>query len=94
MENSLHNIAGLSETARSAVEALIGHKLHNNDVLYITTLGIQSEPAPLEQKAAWDELESIIAETQRSSRASGLSPAEIDAVIDEELTAVRYGRGA
>jgi hypothetical protein len=94
MEKSLHNIADLPDAARSAVESLVGHPLRKDDVLYITTLGIASEPVPTEQQAAWDELESIIAESQRNAKASGLSPEIIDALIDEESAAVRYGRSA
>jgi hypothetical protein len=93
MEKSLHNIADLSDSTRATVEGLVGHPLRPDDVLYIATLGVQSESTPAEKQAAWDELESILAETQRSAQASGLSPDEIDKLIDEESAAVRYGRG-
>lgn len=93
MEKSLHNIADLPEAARSAVEALVGHPLRKEDMLYIGTVGIESEPIPAVQLAAWHELESIIAETHRSAKASGLSSEQIDNLIDEESAAVRYDRG-
>lgn len=50
MEKSLHNIADISDAARSAVETLVGHPLRKEDVLYITTLGIQSEPMSSERE--------------------------------------------
>ena len=92
MQKSLYNIADLPDAARSTVESLVGHPLRKEDVLYIATLGVQAEPVPAEQKAAWDELESIIAVTQRNAQASGLSAEQVDALIDKESAAVRYGR--
>lgn len=93
MERSLHNVSDLSADARSAVEAIVGHPLASGDVLYIAALGVSTEPAPLEQRAAWDELESIIGQMQRSAAGAGLSSEQIDEAIDSESAAVRYGFG-
>lgn len=94
MEKSLHQVADLPETDRSMVEKLVGHPLRTDDVIYIATLGVASEPAEAERTAAWMELESIIAETQRNAAKSGLSSEQVDAIIDAECAAVRYGRSA
>jgi len=53
-----------------------------------------AEPMPKEQLAAWDELQSILADTRRKSGAAGLSPEQIDELIDDECAAVRHGRNA
>jgi hypothetical protein len=42
----------------------------------------------IERKAAWDDLESLIAEMQRSAALSGLSNEQL---IDAECEEVRYG---
>lgn len=93
MERTLHNVSDLSADARSAVEAIVGHPLASGDVLYIAALGVSTEPAPSEQRAAWDELESIISQMQRHAAEAGLSAEQIDEVIDSESAEVRYGFG-
>ncbi|HVA50555.1 MAG TPA: hypothetical protein VNH11_29690 [Pirellulales bacterium] len=93
MERCLHNVSDLSADARSAVEAIVGHPLSGGDVLYIAALGVKTEPAAAEQCAAWDELESIIGQMQQHAAQAGLSPEQIDEVIDSESAAVRYGLG-
>lgn len=90
MERCLHNVSDLSSDARSAVEAIIGHPLASGDVLYIAAL-VKTEPLADEQCAAWDELESIVGQMQRHAAQSGLSPEQIDEVIDSESADVRYG---
>jgi hypothetical protein len=93
MERSLHNVSDLPAADRSAVEAIVGHALRSDDVLYIATLRVEGEPAAAERNAAWDEVESIIAGTNRHAAQSGLTSDQIDALIDSESAAVRYGRG-
>lgn len=90
MQRSIHPVAGLSDASRSGVESLVGHSLQNDEMVYVATLGIQKEPAPAQRETAWDELESIIAETQQSAAKSGLSGEQIDNLIDAECAAVRY----
>lgn len=92
MEKSLHNVGDLPPATRSAVESLVGHPLRNDEVLYIATIGLEAEPTAAERNAAWDELESIIAEMQQHAARSGLSSEQIDELIDSESAAVRYGR--
>lgn len=93
MERCLHNVSDLSSDARSAVEEIVGHPLASGDVLYIAALGVKTGPMADEQCAAWDELESIIGQMQQHAAQSGLSPEQIDEVIDSESAAVRYGSG-
>jgi hypothetical protein len=94
MERSIHHVADLPEAARAAVEGLVGHPLHNDEVIWIGTLGVQAEPLEHERNAAWDEMESIIAQMQNNAARSGLSLEQIDALIDTECAAVRYDRRA
>jgi len=94
MEKSLHHVADLPETDRSMVEKLVGHTLQKDDVIYIAALGVAAEPEEAQRTAAWNELESIIAETQRNAEKSGLPSEQIDALIDAECAAVRYGHSA
>lgn len=70
----------------------MGQPLRNDEVVYIATLGVEREPIDAEQQAAWSELETLIVEMQQSAAQSGLSPAQIDKIIDDESAAVRYGR--
>jgi hypothetical protein len=92
VEGSLHNVADLPNDARSAIEGLVGHPLSNNEVLYIATLSAPASPLPAERHAAWDEVEAIISHVQRSAAASGLSPDQIDALLDAECASVRASR--
>jgi hypothetical protein len=93
MDKSLHNVSDLPQADRSAVEAIVGHPLQNDDVLYIATLRVETEPTVAERNAAWDDLMSIIADVHQHVATSGMSPEQIDTLIDSECAAVRYGRG-
>ncbi len=92
MDKVFHNVSDLPETNRSVVEAIVGHPLRSDDVLYIATIRVENKPTSAERNAAWDELMSIIAETHQQAGNSGLSSEQIDALIDSECAAVRYGR--
>jgi hypothetical protein len=92
MERSLHHVADLGESARSAVEGLVGHPLGNDDVIYVASLGVQAGATPAERNEAWDEVEAVIAQMQQNAARSGLSSEQIAALIDAECAAVRYDR--
>jgi len=88
MEESLHNVSDLATANRSAIEAIVGHPLQSSDVLYIATLSVEVHPAA-QRDAAWDELESIIAEANQRAAISGFSSEQIDSLIDSASAAVR-----
>jgi type VI protein secretion system component VasF len=92
MDKSFHNVSDLPEASRSAVEAMVGHPLQRDDVLYIATIRVENKPASAERDAAWNELMAIIADMHQHVAASGMTPEQIDALIDSECEAVRYGR--
>ncbi len=92
MEGSLHNVAEIPEAARSALEGLVGHSLGNDDVLYIATLGSSTPPAQADHGAAWDELETIVAQMRQNAAKSGLSDEQIDLLLDAECDAIRSSR--
>jgi hypothetical protein len=52
------------------------------------------EFSPTDCDAAWDELDSLIAQMQQTALTSGFSREQLDALLDEECAAVRYGRPA
>jgi|GEM_PF-2644030 hypothetical protein len=92
MEKSLHNVSDLSVDARSVVESLIGHPLPDRQAFYIVTLDANGEPSEAQRDQAWQELEVMMAQMQRSAAASGLADDEIDRLIDQTCEEVRYGR--
>ena len=94
MQGSIHHVADLGESARSAVEDLVGHPLANDELIYVASLGVQAEASRTERDAAWDEVETLIAQMQQNATRSGLSSEQIDALIDTECQAVRYDRRA
>ena len=61
-------------------------------MVYIATLSVEQQSIRMGQQDAWNELESLIAEMQQNAAQSGLSPTQIDEIIDDETAAVRYGR--
>jgi hypothetical protein len=93
MEGSLHHVADLQQSVRSAVEGLVGHPLRSDQLVYVATLGVQAEPTPIDRNAAWDEVEAAIAEMQQGAARAGLMPEQIDELLDAECQAVRNGRG-
>ena len=92
MAGSIHHVADLGESARSAVEGLVGHPLGNDELIYVAALGVQAEATPAERNEAWNEVAAAIAQMQQNAALSGLSPEQIDTLIDAECEAVRYDR--
>jgi hypothetical protein len=94
MESFLHNVNELPGPAGSAVESLLGHPLRDDQQLFIAALDSAPAPAVEDRRAAWDELQKIVAVMHENVVKSALSPAEIDRLIDAECDAVRYGASA
>jgi hypothetical protein len=92
MDKLLHNVGDLPSHERSAVEAIIGQSLRDDQQLYIVALDAAVEPSVAVRRKAWNELEAIIAEAQQNVRDSGVSPEEIERTIDEACDEVRYGK--
>jgi hypothetical protein len=70
----------------------MGHALRDDQPVYIVALDTATEPPPEQRRQAWADLQEIMAEMQASVLQSGLSPEELDRVIDEECEEVRYGK--
>ncbi len=92
MDGSLHHVADLQDSVRSAVEGLVGHPLRSDELVYVATLGVQAEPTPLEHRVAWDEVEAAIADMQQGASRTGLTAEQIDELIDAECQSVRNDR--
>jgi hypothetical protein len=92
MDKVLHNVGDLPSPERSAVEAIIGHTLRDDQQLYIVALDAAVEPTEATRRVAWSELEEIIAESHQNVRQSGVSQAELERTIDETCDEVRHGK--
>jgi len=92
MDKLLHNVGDLPSPERSAVEAIIGHALRDDQQLYIVALDAAVEPTKVTRREAWSELEEIIAESHQNVRQSGVSHEELERTIDETCDEVRYGK--
>ena len=92
MDKLLHSVSDLPSPERSAVEAIIGHTLRDDQQLYIVALDAAVEPAEATRQEAWSELEEIIAESHQNVRQSGVSQEELERTIDESCDEVRYGK--
>jgi hypothetical protein len=92
MEQLLHNVDQLSSATRSAVEALIGHPLRDDQQLYIAAIKKTADPSVEERRHAWDELQKIIADLHSTTRRSGAPAEQVERTIDEECETVRYGK--
>jgi hypothetical protein len=92
MDKLLRNVGDLPTPERSAVEAIIGHTLRDDQQLYIVALDAAIEPTEATRREAWSELEEIIAESHQNVRQSGVSQEELERTIDETCDEVRYGK--
>ena len=92
MEKLLHNVGELPSSERSAVEAILGQTLRDDQQLYIVALDGAVEPSADVRRQAWHDLEQIIAEAQDNVRDSGASPDELERTIAEACDEVRYGK--
>jgi len=91
MEKFLHNVNELPTSARSAVESLMGHPLHNDQQLFIVAFDSAAEPTNDERRAAGKELQQILAVMHENVRQSGRSAEEIEILIDQACDSVRCG---
>jgi len=91
MDRLVHNVADLPSLERSAVESIIGHVLRDDQQLYIAALDAAVNPTPAARQKAWEDLEEVIAEARRNVGESGLSPPELEQIIDQACNDVRYG---
>ena len=92
MDKLVHNVGDLRSPERSAVEAIIGHALRDDQQLYIVALDAAIEPTAADRRQAWNELEEIIAEAHDHVRDSGVTPEELEQTIHEACNEVRYGK--
>ena len=92
VDKLLYNVGDLPSHERSAVEAIIGHALRDDQQLYIVALDAAVEPSVAVRRQAWNELEEIIAEAHRNVRDSGATSEELERTIDEACDEVRYGK--
>ena len=74
------------------MESLIGQPLDDGDVVVISKLVKEPGYDRAERDAAWEELESIVGQMQARTAQSGLSPNQIDELIDAECAAARKER--
>ncbi len=92
MDKLLHNVGDLPSPERSAVEAILGHALRDDQQLYIIALDAAVEPSADIRRQAWYDLEQIIAEAHDNVRDAGVSAEELEQTIDEACDVVRYGK--
>lgn len=92
MDKLFHNVGDLPFDERSAVEAIIGHSLRDEQHLYIVALDAAVDPSVAVRRGAWQELEEIIAEAQQNVSDTGVSTEELEREIDEACDQVRYGK--
>jgi hypothetical protein len=92
MHKLLHNVGDLPSPERSAVEAIIGHALRDDQLLYIVALDAAVEPTAAIRRQAWNELEELIAKAHDNVRDSGVTPEELERTVDEACDEVRYGK--
>jgi len=92
MDKLLQNAGDLPASARSAVESLMGHALRDDQPVYIVALDTMAEPPVEQRRQAWADLQEIMAEMQDVVQQSGITPEELERVIDEECDQVRYGK--
>jgi hypothetical protein len=59
------------------------------DILFHRDGGTESGPA--DRRQAWTELQEIIAKAHENVRISGVTPDELERMIDETCDEVRYG---
>jgi hypothetical protein len=89
MDKLFQNVGDLPSPERSAVEAIIGHSLRDDQQLYIVALDAAVEPPESTRREAWNEIEEIIAESHQNVRQSGVSQEELERTIDQACDEVR-----
>jgi len=80
----------LSESAKSAVEGLLGRALADDEEVSVMALRSHKAPSGPERKAAADRLK--VALESMGQKATGVPPEEFEAAVDEAMQQVRPRR--
>lgn len=91
MDNHLHQVAGLSNLTRSALEELLGRSLTNDEQVYIVALNPAIEKPTEVRREAWQRLETFLGAVRAQGEHVDTSALDVEKLIDDTCEQVRYG---
>ena len=77
---------------RRWVESGLGHQLQQNQRVMVTVLNVGREPDEETRSEAREELRHIRVLAAANIKAQGVSPEDVDAIVDEAIAEVRRRR--
>jgi hypothetical protein len=89
MESFIRGANEIEGDPRRWVETGLGQQLRQNQRVMVTVLNVGVEPDEETRREAREELRQIRAEAAANIKAQGISPEEVDAIVDEAIANVR-----
>ncbi len=89
MESFIRNVDEIEGDLRRWVESGLGQRLRQNQRVMVTVLNVGVEPDEETRRQALEELRGLRAEAAANIKAQGVSPEEVDALVDEAIAYVR-----
>ena len=89
MESFIRSASEIEGDPRRWVESGLGQQLRQNQRVMVTVLNLGVEPDEETRREAREELRRIRAEAAENIKAQGISPEEVDAVVDEAIADLR-----
>jgi hypothetical protein len=89
MESFIRSVDEIEGDPRRWVESGLGQQLRQNQRVMVTILNVGVEPDEETRRVAREELRHIRAKAAANIEAQGVSPEEVDAIVDEAIAHVR-----
>ena len=89
MESFIRSVDEIEGAPRRWVESGLGQQLRQDQRVMVTVLNVGVAPDDEARREAREELRRIRAEAAANIKAQGVSPEEVDALVDEAIAHVR-----
>jgi hypothetical protein len=89
MESFIRSADEIEGDLRRWVESALGQQLKRNQRVMVTVLDVGVEPDEETRRKAMEEFRRLSAEASANIKAQGISPEEVDALVDEAIAYVR-----
>ena len=89
MQQFICNVSEIEGDPRRWLESGLGEELRQNQRVMVTVLNVDIEPDEETRREAHEELRRIRAEAAANIKLQGVSPEEVDAVVDDAIADVR-----
>jgi fatty acid/phospholipid biosynthesis enzyme len=90
MESIIRNVSDIEIDPRHWLESSLGQHLEDNQRVMIMVLNVGTEPDEKKRRQAQENLRSIRSQTAANVQAQGITPNNVDVIVDEAISDIRH----